>query len=44
MKPSHSALGFLAVAALIGILEWNAAEQAAAKALLITDAQRAFVR
>ncbi|MBU0783366.1 MAG: peptidyl-prolyl cis-trans isomerase [Gammaproteobacteria bacterium] len=44
MKPSHSALGFLAVAALIGILEWNSAEQAAANTLQITNAQRAFVR
>ncbi|MDP3272600.1 peptidylprolyl isomerase [Limnobacter sp.] len=44
MKPSHSVLGFVAVAILIGILEWRSGEQAANNELLVSEAQRAFVR
>lgn len=44
MKTSHAALGFLAVAALIGFLEWRSSESVARNELIITDAQRAFVR
>ncbi|MEW6205630.1 MAG: peptidylprolyl isomerase [Pseudomonadota bacterium] len=44
MKPSYSVLGFIAVAALIGVLEWLSSEQAASNELVVTEAQRAFVR
>jgi len=44
MKPSYSVLGFVAVAILIGILEWRSGEQAANNELLVSEAQRAFVR
>jgi hypothetical protein len=44
MKPSYSVLGFMAVAILIGILEWLGGEQAASNELVVTEAQRAFVR
>jgi hypothetical protein len=44
MKPSYSVLGFIAVAALIGVLEWLSGKQAASNELLVTEAQRAFVR
>lgn len=44
MKTSLAALGFLAVAALIGLLEWRSGESMARNELIITDAQRAFVR
>lgn len=44
MKPSYSVLGFIAVAILIGILEWRSDEQAASNELVVTEAQRAFVR
>ena len=44
MKPSYSVLGFIAVAILIGVLEWRSDEQAASNELVVTEAQRAFVR
>ncbi|MCE2747005.1 MAG: peptidyl-prolyl cis-trans isomerase [Burkholderiales bacterium] len=44
MKPSYSVIGFIAVAALIGVLEWHSGDQAASNELLVTEAQRAFVR
>jgi hypothetical protein len=44
MKPSYSVLGFIAVATLIGLLEWHSGEQAARNELVVTEAQRAFVR
>lgn len=44
MKTPHAALGFLAVAALIGLLEWRSSQSTGSNELLITEAQRAFVR
>lgn len=44
MKTFHSALGFMAVAALIGLLEWKSSESTASKELIISESQRAFVR
>ena len=44
MNTTISALGFLAVAAAIGVLEWQSGKQAASNELLVTPAQRAFVR
>lgn len=44
MKPPYSVLGFIVVAVLIGVLEWLSGEQAASNELVVTEAQRAFVR
>ncbi|MCR2747626.1 peptidylprolyl isomerase [Limnobacter parvus] len=44
MNTSHAAFGFLVVAALIGLLEWRSVESTGRNELIITDAQRAFVR
>lgn len=44
MKTSWSALGFIAVAAGIGLLEWKAARQPGHNELIITQGQQSFVR
>lgn len=44
MKASWSALGFLVVAALIGVLEWQSSKSTGNKELVISESQRAFVR
>lgn len=44
MKTLPSTLGFVAVAALIGVLEWQSAGESAANELVISESQRAFVR
>ncbi|WP_341237176.1 peptidylprolyl isomerase [uncultured Limnobacter sp.] len=44
MSTSFSVFGFLFVAALIGLLEWQSDEPTASNELVITGAQRAFVR
>lgn len=44
MHTTLSALSFLAVAALIGVLEWQSGESTASNELLVTESQRAFVR
>lgn len=44
MKTSWSALGFVLVAVLIAVLEWQSGETTGNKELGITDSQRAFVR
>lgn len=44
MRTSHSALGFLAVALLIGLLEWRGGNSTSSNEITITEAQRVFVR
>lgn len=44
MSTTISALGFLAIAGLIGVLEWQNSDSTASHQLLVTESQRAFVR
>lgn len=44
MKTSWSALGFLVVAVLIGVLEWQSSQGPKNHELLVSESQRAFVR